>query len=156
MPKGIYNRKESWHPWNYGTGNARLEEIKCLSCGITKNKDSFYFASLGNRNYTCKSCLAVKTKIYKDNNKDKIRAYNLKYHYDLNEVQYNSLLEKQNGKCAICKEVKKNFCVDHSHITGIVRGLLCVNCNTAIGMLKDNENIALNAVNYLKENSYAF
>lgn len=72
---------------------------------------------------------------------------------------YQTLLKKQNGLCAICQlpetNVDKNgrvisLSVDHCHVTNRVRGLLCGNCNRAIGLLKDNPEIIFNAALYLK------
>lgn len=45
---------------------------------------------------------------------------------------------------------QKTACVDHDHKTGVVRGLLCWNCNVAIGKLDDNPDTVLNAYKYLK------
>jgi hypothetical protein len=64
------------------------------------------------------------------------------------------MLIKQNNKCGICQkdetEVhRKRLFVDHCHTTGNVRGLLCHNCNTAIGFLKDSVQTALQAATYL-------
>lgn len=68
--------------------------------------------------------------------------------------EFNQLLEAQSGKCAICgysDRSDSNFfpVVDHDHATGKVRGLLCMNCNTAIGKFKDDINIIKSAINYL-------
>jgi hypothetical protein len=53
---------------------------------------------------------------------------------------YDRMLAKQNGACAICKTTtidkqdrRKYWCVDHCHATGKVRGLLCVKCNIFLG-----------------------
>lgn len=74
--------------------------------------------------------------------------------------EYNLLLEKQDGKCAICKTSNpkgrgkhRKFAVDHCHTTNKVRGLLCVMCNTAIGLLKDNAEIIENAKQYIIRSS---
>ena len=69
---------------------------------------------------------------------------------------------KQNGLCAICKTspeitVDKNgrhsggLRVDHDHDTGVIRGLLCRNCNSGLGYFKDNKQIMENAVKYLDD-----
>ena len=61
--------------------------------------------------------------------------------YGLSPDKYDEILKSQGGHCAACPEVinaGKRLYVDHDHETGMVRGLLCNNCNTAIGMLKDN------------------
>jgi len=45
------------------------------------------------------------------------------------------------------------FFIDHCHNNGNVRGLLCMRCNTGLGLFLDNPNFLLNAISYLKENS---
>lgn len=77
----------------------------------------------------------------------------LKRNYDILEKDYNKMFWEQDGRCAICRkhqtELKKTLSVDHNHITGKVRGLLCHNCNMAIGLFKENKNNLLCAINYL-------
>ena len=62
----------------------------------------------------------------------------LKRIFGMTPNQYDELLKIQNESCGICgissKEIKKRLSVDHDHITGKVRGLLCTRCNMAIGM----------------------
>lgn len=73
--------------------------------------------------------------------------------YGLTEVAYQSLVQKQNGLCAICFECPsgKGFHVDHDHATNKVRGLLCNTCNRGLGWFKDNTMRLLNAVAYLEK-----
>ena len=64
------------------------------------------------------------------------------------------MLKLQNHKCAICEldevdSLHGKLSVDHCHRTGKIRGLLCVNCNTAIGKLKDSDALLQKAINYL-------
>lgn len=47
---------------------------------------------------------------------------------------------------------KSGLLVDHNHTTNIVRGLLCNNCNTALGKFKDNMEILTNAISYISIN----
>ena len=61
----------------------------------------------------------------------------------ITEEKYWDLYHKQEGRCGICNrrlysKRYKSFCVDHDHKTGKIRGLLCHNCNRAIGMLQDD------------------
>lgn len=50
---------------------------------------------------------------------------------------YNELLTKQGGKCFLCGELaKRTLCIDHDHKTGKVRGLLCIGCNTSVGVVE--------------------
>lgn len=62
--------------------------------------------------------------------------------YDLTPQEYARMLFIQNYACAIChrtlNELDHGLVVDHDHVTGKVRSLLCGNCNTAIGLLGDD------------------
>ena len=90
----------------------------------------------------------------KENNKLNIRNNHLKNNYGITLDDYNIMLFQQDGCCAICKthhtELNKNLSVDHNHTTGEVRGLLCNNCNTAIGKLGENIQTIKNAIKYLQ------
>ena len=73
----------------------------------------------------------------------KYRDQFLQRRYGLSRKQYDAMLTAQGGKCAICgtKEFRgpgKKPHVDHNHVTGRVRGLLCVHCNVLIGMARDS------------------
>lgn len=74
--------------------------------------------------------------------------------YGISSEQYREILLKQGNKCAVCKlkqpEHSKRFAVDHDHKSNKVRGLLCMNCNRAIGLMKDSPEILKSAINYLK------
>ena len=65
------------------------------------------------------------------------------------------LMVKQDGCCAICgqpqKDLKRKLALDHCHVTGRVRGLLCNNCNLLLGCAKDNVYRLQSAVDYLSE-----
>lgn len=73
---------------------------------------------------------------------------------DMTIEKYNEILESQNHKCAVCNKpssfFKKALGVDHNHITGKYRGILCDNCNRALGYLKESEEIIINLLNYVK------
>lgn len=73
----------------------------------------------------------------------------------LKEFQKNGmflkLLNIQNNKCAICDEELNKTYVDHSHNTGEVRGILCINCNSLIGRCRDNPKILKSAICYLEK-----
>ncbi|MDH6448174.1 hypothetical protein M2155_000582 [Streptomyces sp. SAI-119] len=72
--------------------------------------------------------------------------------YGLKPGEYDRMLEAQDGGCAICKQPcarERRLSVDHCHSTGRVRGLLCQNCNAAIGMLKEDVALFFRAVEYL-------
>lgn len=75
----------------------------------------------------------------------------LKNRYNISLSDYESMYEKQNGKCAICLIDSNSLHVDHCHKTNKIRGLLCGNCNKALGLLKDNTDNFLRAMDYLNE-----
>jgi Recombination endonuclease VII len=92
-------------------------------------------------------------KRYRESNKGKRRNKNATLkRYGLTIEEYDRLLTAQDGVCAICKCINENgrdLSVDHDHTTGIVRGLLCQKCNSAIGLLKDDIRLVYRAVVYL-------
>lgn len=79
--------------------------------------------------------------------------------YGLTVEQFDSLWEKQDGKCAICGtsfvglggDQNLRPRIDHCHDSGFVRGLLCNKCNRALGLFSDDEEILRNALVYLQE-----
>lgn len=76
--------------------------------------------------------------------------------YGITIQQFNILSEVQNGLCAVCKQTEKGktsryLSVDHNHQTGKVRGLLCHQCNIAIGCIKEDIKRAENIIIYLKQ-----
>lgn len=80
----------------------------------------------------------------------------LKRNYGITLEEYDEMFDEQNGVCAICGGISrdgKRLSVDHDHETGKVRELLCMNCNTALGMLQDNVQIVLAAAQYLTKHS---
>lgn len=82
------------------------------------------------------------------------RNTRLKKTFGVNYNQYQIMLEQQQHRCFICgeKEIASGriLSVDHDHETGRVRGLLCTNCNTALGKLKDNVTFLEKAILYLQ------
>ncbi len=113
-------------------------------------------------------------KVYYQKNKLRLREYEnsqsvserrhtnlIKRNFGLTKLDYDNLLNKQKGVCAICnqKETSKHqkgklrkLSVDHCHITGKVRGLLCTKCNMSLGGFRDNIAILKIAVSYLEDN----
>lgn len=73
-----------------------------------------------------------------------------KNQYGLTEKDYGALYELQGGCCAICRRFDRPLVVDHCHSTGLVRGLLCGHCNSAIGFLGDDPEVTMRACRYLE------
>lgn len=74
---------------------------------------------------------------------------------DFKYPDFQKLLEKQNHSCAICHGTNPNnprggdWNVDHNHITGIVRGILCRRCNIGLGMFDDSTGKLKQAISYI-------
>jgi Recombination endonuclease VII len=64
------------------------------------------------------------------------------------------LMDKQGGRCAICDRAPnpgaRRLAIDHDHASGVVRGLLCYRCNSALGLLRGDPNILRRAIEYLE------
>lgn len=122
------------------------------------------------RQTRCKFCQAVNHETWRRKNlshvakklrekraedPERFRDYERRHNYGLAPGEFQKMLAGQNHQCAICRTdspaPRSNFAVDHDHETGIVRGLLCTNCNIGIGNLKHSETILLAAVSYLKK-----
>ena len=93
-------------------------------------------------------------KDWSQRNPDKVKAFKLKAKYRITMVDYQSLMGEQFGVCAICGEKEANteyLAVDHDHITGEVRGLLCKRCNKGLGFFLDKPDLLVKAIVYLKK-----
>ncbi len=119
-------------------------------------------------NSACVSCTASRREIYirTPEAREKRREHGKTmegraYLYNLSGAQLQAIFDLQNGKCSICSralgEVKR-WTVDHNHSCcptkgsccgKCVRGLLCARCNTAIGLLGDDENLLQTASKYV-------
>lgn len=115
----------------------------------------------------CKECSAIRRqkqrikrkKINPEKEKLKYRKFHLKTNFNLTLDDYDKLFQQQNGICAVCKnpEIAKNqfgnkrLAVDHNHLTGKIRGLLCSKCNGGLGNFDDNIDLLLNAIEYLRK-----
>lgn len=95
---------------------------------------------------------------YKSNHPDRIKLsrlkQDLKKKYGITLNQYEKMLKLHNHKCAICGNIETSLTsnrlsIDHDHKTGKVRGLLCRNCNVALGLFKESIKNLENAILYL-------
>ncbi|ANA86198.1 holliday junction resolvase [Gordonia phage Lozinak] len=113
---------------------------RCISCDTWKSTDHFnsHKARRNGLDNKCKECDADR----------KLRA-----RYGISFAEYAEQLLEQGGKCAICGTAPDDgskLHVDHCHTTGKKRGLLCSQCNTAIGLLKEDLNLLSRAADYLE------
>jgi|LauGreDrversion4_2_1035121.scaffolds.fasta_scaffold555850_1 hypothetical protein len=147
-----------------------LEKLPISSFGVQKN----YPDGL---NYRCKKCLKNVRNLkgtdpsvvlkrreavakYRAANPDRDVNKTLLNKYGITLKEYEEIFELQGGVCALCKKPEttrrnkkgdggERLAVDHCHDTGVVRGLLCFKCNTAIGALGDTQKSAERAMKYL-------
>ena len=78
------------------------------------------------------------------------RNWHLKRRYGISEAEFDAIKAKQGGLCAVCQEAQADH-VDHDHVTGKVRGILCFNCNGGLGQFKDRIDRLEQAIDYLKD-----
>lgn len=109
---------------------------------ITKKSQSKYYKN------NKEKCRQASNK-WLNKNENYFRKRDLKRQYGLTLDDIEKMKNSQNNKCKICLE-EKELVVDHCHKTNQVRGLLCRNCNYALGHFKDSINIISNALEYLK------
>ena len=133
----------------------------CTRCLEAKPLQAFGKASLGRIKPKCKACCATEHKEryskdvdgYKTKGKRNQRLYTLKKH-GLTQVDLDVLYIKQDSKCAICGRTEESeggfLAIDHSHVDGRVRGLLCMACNTGLGNFKDDLVKLRSAIKYLE------
>jgi len=146
-----------------------LYKVKCLNCNnefetrsYTKKYCSINCKNIYSKKRICIDCNKIKItnkkrcslceQIKKD--KEKLnKIYPLLSKYDISMENYIEMINKQHNKCKSCGcdfDIKR-VCIDHDHETGIVRGLLCNQCNSGLGMFKDNIYSLLKAIDYLIE-----
>lgn len=117
---------------------------KCRLCGIEKPLSEFYFRKdSGHYRSECKQCL---------------RWLSTFRQSGWRPEDYEKAFIEQHARCAICgcdlnSSRYTRFAGDHDHKTGKLRGLLCTNCNTALGLMKDSILRLQSAVEYLKKHS---
>lgn len=105
----------------------------------------------------CKENGTLKKSSYRPSIEQGRKNY-IKYAYGITIEKYEEMTLTQDNKCSICgkeENIKhqngkvKRLAVDHCHISGKVRGLLCTNCNTGLGKFKDSRELLAAALAYL-------
>jgi hypothetical protein len=100
-----------------------------------------------------KTKLSRSTSPRKKQTQDKVLDTRLQREFGITLAEYNQMLVQQNGGCAICNRLpgKRRVAVDHDHETGIVRGLLCTQCNQMLGLTRDSVTTLQSAIEYLSK-----
>lgn len=137
---------------------------KCTKCGELKLLSAFgkHKKNKDGLRFRCKSCEATNTRIKRKQvleqdylgTRLKERARNLKRMFGMTLEEYDEKLFLQNNVCKICKKqckTGKRLAVDHDHVSGKIRDLLCTNCNQGLGKFQDNPELLEKAAEYLKK-----
>jgi Recombination endonuclease VII len=85
----------------------------------------------------CKPCHTAKGKETYTRLYGSTREYHLRRRYGIGQADVDRMLVEQEDKCAGCDKPDPEH-VDHDHATGLVRGMLCFNCNQALGNVRDS------------------
>ena len=121
----------------------------CHRCDTTKPLTEFYrrtYKRTGEVKYQskCKACQAEERRYYYKPHQDTRRKLKI------TDEEYATLMEKSQGGCEVCNTPLERVCIDHCHTTGRVRGVLCHNCNTALGLVGDNVATLTKLIQYLE------
>lgn len=122
----------------------------CPDCRVVKPLDEFPRNTSGRagRGRYCLPCHKVRGEANRIKNHGSTRNYHLKRRYGITQDDVDRMLEAQGHNCAVCKKADPEH-VDHDHATGEVRGMLCFNCNQALGNARDDVRVLRNLVRYL-------
>ena len=152
----------------------KRSDPKRIKCEICKKKIKIKYRGKKEKVY-CKNCgkefecLSIKVRIGKgifcsrlchfdflnknSQTEKEQKYYNIlyqkKFKYNLSEDKYLELMKIKH--CMICGDKLNVKCIDHNHENNKVRGILCNNCNTGIGFLKDSIKILKNAIKYIED-----
>lgn len=129
----------------------------CQKCNTRKSMTDFYYANRKTcRRRTCKACVGVRFNERRAANPQRharaSRRWTIRTKYGISEEQFDRILANQEGQCRVCWTLlyPANTNIDHDHKSGRVRGLLCFNCNVAIGHFRDNPALMERAAGYIR------
>ena len=147
-----------------------MDAKKCVGCEVEKPVSEFGSNGRGYYKSRCKPCYnfqqaerredpEVRKRLRNNWNEASKKYYSTERRrnktleaYGLTKDDYNTMYDEQGGVCAICRQDLK-LVVDHCHETGVVRGLLCNQCNIGLGAFCDNIDRMKTAMLYLKPHS---
>jgi hypothetical protein len=150
---------------------------KCQTCKLDKPATEFHKSkrNAGGFKPDCKACRKIEAVVYRKKYPEKVTANSKKWYannpekrkavyrnkgwrdagIDMDYDRYLLMLEERGHRCDICKkhdsEFEQALAVDHDHKTGLVRGLLCNECNTVLGKMNDDPDLLRKAAGYLEK-----
>jgi hypothetical protein len=120
-----------------------------------KPSTEFYWAK-GQRDYQCKVCKRERNArslaadpARRARRRERERPQQRRRRYGVTQEQYDAMVKRQEGRCAGCLQ-EKPLQLDHCHATGVVRGLLCGQCNKLLGLAGDDTAVLRRLVRYLE------
>lgn len=126
---------------------------RCITCSKEYQEKIKEIQKIKKRNYYLKNKANYQKYAKENYNAKKHKDIRLKRIYKITLEEYNLMLNEQNYSCKIClrheNEFERDLAVDHCHKTGKIRGLLCGDCNQALGKLRDNIKLLERAILYL-------
>ena len=134
---------------------------ECAKCGEVKQLDAFSKYRNGTQQgyrRACNACRYAQAKArgyatYGHKTSRQQRKHEIKYRYGITETELSAMHAEQEGRCAIChahEDEVGTLNIDHCHISGKVRGLLCKPCNMGLGYFKDSIDRLRKASEYLE------
>ena len=133
---------------------------KCRSCGIIKPNDQFYKkrTNASGTHNECKECTKERVKRNTAANPDRARDAHYRRKYGITLAEFNRMVLSQGSKCACCGTDRpggkhNQWCVDHDHVTGAVRELLCKDCNIVLGLVEDSPEHLQRLIAYIAKHS---
>ena len=133
---------------------ASLTERRCSGCREVKSIGEFYAPHQS----LCKDCTKAdrRNKYQERDGREYVYAQSIKRLYGITLAEYEAMMQAQDGRCAICGErPEERLRVDHDHVTGAVRELLCAPCNIALGGARDNPDLLRAMITYLERHQIA-
>jgi len=111
----------------------------CFRCRSWKARDLFSLdkSRRAGRSCSCKECTSDASTASR---------------YGMSPQQLKDFRDAHSHRCGICSATKILY-VDHNHETGVLRGLLCPSCNSAIGLLGESKERFAAAVAYLEKHN---
>ena len=142
-------RRRIWYTWYMKY---------CSNCKQTQALDLFGSdkSRKDGKSIYCLQCRANLARTARYAKPERGRTYSRYRRYGITKEEYDRLNAEQGGLCAICKtdtpgRNHSTMYIDHDHVNGNVRGLLCCDCNLLLGYAKDDEKILLESIRYLQE-----
>ena len=129
------------------------QRVPCAGCDELHKRSSLASLTDDKTNVFCFRCRSLMAVLLEPlGTRGDLDAYYQRT-YQMTFKGYSTLFFQQGGRCAICKQIprERHLFVDHCHKTTVVRGLLCSQCNSGLGMFRDSVTNLARAIVYLEK-----